>query len=132
MSDYQQYSDYYKKYRKDRYEKNKKDGICTNCHKRPAEEGSLTCRECKDRRKANNARNYKESPEKLYAIRAGKRKWAKKTRAERIENHLCVKCGEPLPLERTQRMCIACAEKEATYKRECYKNKRQKEGSGNA
>lgn len=131
MSNYQKYNEYYKKYRKDRYEKNKEEGICVYCHKRPAEEGSLMCRECKDKRKANTARIYQESPEKLSAARTVRRNWVRKTRAERIVNHQCIQCGKDLPPERTQRMCVACAEKEAAYRRE-YRKKHQKGGSDNA
>jgi len=88
---------YNKRYRNDewfarRIEQDKKDGVCTCCHKRKAEYGYVTCSHCR----AVKRNKYNTSTDKLSvqkALYCGLCEWCRK-KPQMKDKKLCPECYE--------------------------------------
>ena len=78
-------------------------GLCSNCGKRPALPGRKVCAECRDKRRAINA--------KAYRSRAAEQR---KTYHNRKAAGLCVRCGKPAGNGQT--MCEDCKARVKLYR----------------
>ena len=86
-----------KDWHKQRYERLKAEGLCTECGKVPARPDRVTCGEC--------AKRLSESQ--------------KRKRQKYIADGRCTICGKPA--YRTNRLCLDCAIKTGEYRREKYR-----------
>jgi hypothetical protein len=107
--------------------------LCHHCLKREIEPGKAWCTFCLDRGVAANRRkidhrrktdkcvickepsNGQQLCGKCKGIQKGySQKWWRRIREERIQNNLCLRCGQ-VPPEDGKKSCKACAEKARSY-----------------
>ena len=85
----------------------KEHGICVKCKNEMADKETM-CLQCRMDERACKKKRYPEK-EKIYQANL---------RAYRIENHICVHCGKPLPSWDNRKACGICRAKENAHKRE--------------
>lgn len=104
-----------KAYAHERYYRRKEHGICVQCGKKQAVKGKVYCKMCAaNKREYTNAlyrskivedENFKN---RYYEMA---KKYSKKTRQYRSENHLCTMCGKPLADNDNHKKCSTCRAK---------------------
>ena len=100
----------------ERYKLYTKNGICPDCGKKPAENGSVLCADCRDRKRKSYFENsWKYNKRHLKKEKSKRRKLIKKG--------LCPKCGRPTGTERVY--CDKCLE----YLREQNRQSRARNGA---
>lgn len=85
----------------------KSAGICVKCKQENAEKG-IFCLKC---RMDERQRKKKKYPEKM-------KTYMRELKAKRKAEHICVKCGRPLPSWDKRVSCGICRAKENAHKRE--------------
>lgn len=92
----------------ERYYWLKEHKICTTCGHEDAFEGHTRCPKCIEKASIASAKCW-DKKRAEYNKRGLKRK--KELRSERKEQHLCTRCGKPLPINQKEFECITCRKK---------------------
>jgi hypothetical protein len=119
--------------------------ICHHCLIRDRAEGRSWCNECLERVNKRAMKTINERRKEGICIVCGadsggnqlcdehkipqreySKKWWAKTRQERIDNHICIRCGE-VPAEEGRRACTVCAAKAAESNRKAREKRLAKE-----
>ena len=108
----------FRKYRRERMRQRKAEarasGLCSRCCKEPADKGYKTCWRCRA--------NGRDRPRYYYILSDEQKQrnaeLTKARREERIEKHICVRCGKR-PARNGYTECALCADK-------CNRRRREK------